>query len=138
MQEVRTAFGDSVIFFNNNNRKIDKLDPLRIKTESPTHHVNIHRWSTKIGKSHDSQSSTTYSILHALYSNQASLSEIKNATNVANLMKKYDVYVNEHQWCETDWDTCQLGFLYGIDLQYYDLDQATSKIQEVLSRKHLE
>lgn len=49
-------------------------------------------------------------------------------------MQKYDFYVNEHCWCETDWQTTQLGFFYDIDPQYYNIDQATCKIQEVLKR----
>jgi hypothetical protein len=53
-------------------------------------------------------------ILHRMQSKH-SLKELKNAPKVANLMQKYDFYVNDHRWCETDWDTNQLGFFYGID-----------------------
>ena len=49
-------------------------------------------------------------------------------------MRKYDFYVNDHKWSETDWDTNQLGFFYGIDPQFYDLDHATCKIQEVFKK----
>jgi hypothetical protein len=47
----------------------------------------------------------------------------------------YDFYINEHKWSETDWDITQLDFFYGVDPQYYDFNQATSKIQEVLKQK---
>ena len=56
------------------------------------------------------------------------------APNVATLMKWYDFYVNDHRWCETDWNTLQLGVFYGIDPQFYDLDQATCKIQAVFQK----
>jgi hypothetical protein len=47
-------------------------------------------------------------------------------------MKDHDFYVNEHRWSETDWGTTQLGFLYGINPQFYDIDQATTKFTETL------
>lgn len=42
-------------------------------------------------------------------------------------MKEHNFYVNEHRWSEADWETTQLGFLYGLDPQFYDIDQATTK-----------
>jgi hypothetical protein len=47
-------------------------------------------------------------------------------------MRKF--YVNDHNWSETDWDTTQLGFFYGLDPQFYDFDHATYKIQEFLQK----
>ena len=132
MHEVRTAFGDSVVFFDNNNRKIEKLDPLRTKLDSPPYHFAVHNLST-VGKTSASQSNPTRFILHRMQS-QHSLRELKNAPNVANLMQKYDFYVNDHRWCETDWDTNQLGFFYGIDPQFYDLDQAMCIVQDVIKK----
>jgi hypothetical protein len=125
MHEVQTAFGEGVTFFDNNNRKIGKLDPLRNKPDSKTHHFAIHNVKSTSG--------TTSFIIHRIQS-KFSLSDIKNTPNVANLMQKYDFYVNDHKWSETDWDTTQLGFFYGIDPQFFDLDQATCKIQEVLKK----
>jgi hypothetical protein len=134
MHEVKTVFGDGVIFLDNNNRKIDKLDPLRSLPESLAHHLVAHSQSTaNTGKITGSNSTTTRFITHRIQSKH-SLSEIKGAPNVADLMQKYDFYVNEHRWCETDWDTTQLGFFYDIDPQFYDLDQATCKVQEVFKQ----
>ena len=42
MHEVQTAFGEDIQFFDNNNRKIGKLDPLRTTPESQTHHFAVH------------------------------------------------------------------------------------------------
>ena len=47
-------------------------------------------------------------------------------------MKDHDFYVDEHRWSETDWETTQLGFLYGVDPQFYDIDQATTKFTDTL------
>jgi hypothetical protein len=116
MHEVKTAFGDSAVFFDNNNRKVGKLDPLRTMPESPTHHFSVHKLTTR-GKSPESPNITTHVILHRMQSSH-SLTEIKNTPNVAHLMQKYNFYVNDH-WCETDWDTNQLGFFYDIDPQFY-------------------
>jgi hypothetical protein len=127
MHEVQTAFGDSVQFIDNNNRKIGKLDPLRTTPESQTHYFSVHKTLSKNRnndgsqeQSHDVQSNPTRFIIHRILS-KFSLSELKNTPNVANLMRKYDFYVNEHKWSETDWDTTQLGFFYGLDPQFYDL-----------------
>ncbi len=125
MHEVQTAFGEGVLFFDNGNRKLSKLDPLRDMPESQAHHFAVHNVQSTSG--------TTRFIIHRIQT-KFPLSEIKNAPNVANLMQKYDFYVNDHKWNETEWETTQLGFFYGIDPQFYDLDQATCKIQEVLKK----
>jgi hypothetical protein len=132
MHEVKTAFGDSVVFFDNSNCKVGKLDPLRTMPESPTHHLSVHKSTTR-GKSSESPNNTTHFILHRMQSSHT-LSEIKNTPNVAHLMQKYNFYVNHHRWYKTDRDTNQLGFFYDIDPLFYDLDLAMCKIQDVLKK----
>jgi hypothetical protein len=122
MHEVKTAFGDRV--FYNNNRKIKKLDPLHSMPESKTHHLLVQKSST-IGRSLDSQSNITRFILHRMQSKH-SLSEIKmhrmwlilcrstiSMLTIIGGAKLIGIATN------------QLGFFYGIDPQFYDLDQAT-------------
>jgi hypothetical protein len=75
MHEVQTAFGEDVIFFDNSNHMIGKLDPLRIKTESQTHHFNVHNVST-FGKVPESPNNTTRFFIHRIQSKH-SLKEIK-------------------------------------------------------------
>ena len=48
------------------------------------------------------------------------------------MIKDHDSYVDEHRWSETDWETTQLGFLYGVDPQFNDIDQATTKFTDTL------
>jgi hypothetical protein len=140
MHEVQAAFGDSVQFFDNNNRKIGKLDPLRTTSESQTYHFSVHKSLSKNRNndgsqehSHDVQNKPTCFIIHRILS-KFPLSELKNTPNVANLMRKYNFYVNDHKWSETDWYTTQLGFFFGLDPQFYDFDHAAYKIQEFLQK----
>jgi hypothetical protein len=140
MYEVQSAFGDDVFFVDNNNRKVGKIDPLRTPTESNLHSFNVHVAHFKNRsndgsheQSRDAQQNPTRFIIHRIQS-KFTLSEIKNTPNVANLMRKYNFYVNDHQWSEVDWDTTQLGFFYGLDPQFYDSDHAMYKIQENLKK----
>ena len=133
MHEVQTAFGEDVIFFDNSNRKIGKLDPLRNKPDSQAYQFMVHNALNSAVKTSESPIKKTHIVIHRIQSKYP-LSEIKNAPNVANLMRKYDFYVNDHTWSETEWDTVQLGFFYGLNPQFYDIHQATCKIQEVLKK----
>lgn len=140
MYEVQMAFGDEVKFFDNSNRKVGKLDTLGITQEAQEQRFSVHTANAGNRRNDDSQDhrpNTQYRpnrfILHRIQT-KFTLSEIKNAPNVANLMQKYDFYVNDHKWSETDWGTIQLGFLYGIDPQFYDPDHATCKVQEIFKR----
>jgi hypothetical protein len=58
------------------------------------------------------------------------MSEMKATESVFKLMKDRDFYVNEHRWSETDWETRQLGFIYGINPQFHDVDQATNIVMK--------
>ena len=79
---------------------------------------------------------TLLTSLSIVFSLTTAWKRYKNALKVANLMQKYDLYVNGHKCSETDWGTTQLGFLFWVsaDPQYYNLNQATSKIQKVLKQ----
>jgi hypothetical protein len=140
MHEVQTAFGDGVKFFDNSNRKIGKLDLLSITQESQEHQFSVHTTQTRNrskddvqGNTHEAQQYPNRIIIHRMQT-KYTLCEIKSTPNVANLMQKYNFYVNEHKWSETDWDTIQLGFFYGVDPQFYDTVHATCKIQEAFKK----
>ena len=140
MHVVQTAFGDGVKFFDNSNRTIGKLDLLSITQESQEHQFSVHTTQTRNrskddvqGNTHEAQQYPNRFIIHRMQT-KYTLSEIKSTPNVANLMQKYNFYVNEHKWSETDWDTIQLGFFYGVDPQFYDTVHATCKIQEVFKK----
>jgi hypothetical protein len=137
MHEVTMAFGgDQVQFLDNRNRQVTKIEPLRTDPEEHIKqfhlHFDLHTDSSKSKSSNkqDYRSVTSY-FVHRIRSS-ASLSELKANAKVFKLMKDHDFYVNEHRWSETDWETTQLGFLYGVDPQFYDIDQATTKFTDTL------
>jgi hypothetical protein len=137
MHEVATSFGgDNVKFFDNRNRQASKIEPLRIDPEEHIKQFNLHfdrhikqsKFKSYSNQAHQSQ--TSY-FVHRIQSS-VPLRELKATANVFKLMKDHDFYVNEHRWSETDWETTQLGFLYGIDPQFYDIEQATKKVATIL------
>ena len=140
MQEVQNAFGEGVQFFDNNNRQLVNLDPLRINPDTQINNLKVHTSHSPARPAQSdqpatnrNQQQTTHFIVHRIRT-QYTLGEIKRAPNVSELMQRYDFYVNEHRWSETDWDTTQLGFIYGLDPQFYDVDQATSKVLAMMQR----
>lgn len=139
MHEAITAFGsDKIQFFDNRNRQVSKIEPLRIDPEMHVQqfhlhfdrHTRQHRNTTYTNNSQDHKSVSTY-IVHRIRS-VVSLSELKATNSIFKLMKEHNFYVNEHRWSETDWETTQLGFIYGLDPQFYDIDQATTKFTNTL------
>ncbi|KAI2492119.1 hypothetical protein MHU86_22423 [Fragilaria crotonensis] len=145
MQEAITAFGsDKIQFFDNRNRQVSKIEPLRIDHEMHVQqfhlhfdrHTRQHRNTMSTNNNQDHKSVLTY-IVYRIRS-VVSLSELKATNTISKFMKEHNFYVNEHRWSETDWETTQLGFLYGLDPQFYDIDQATTKftntLRQVLSR----
>lgn len=137
MHEVITAFGgNSVQFFDNRNRQVTKIEPLRTDPEVYTQQFHLHHdrhtsfGKEKVSNKQDFRKVTSY-IVHRIRSS-VTLSEIKANAKIFKLMKDHDFYVNEHRWSEADWETTQLGFLYGVDPQFYNIDQATTKFTNTL------
>jgi hypothetical protein len=81
-------------------------------------------------KNHKGHMVTSYIVHHI----QTSLTIIKMKASSAifMLMKEHNFYVNEHRWSETDWETKQLGIVYGIDPQFHYLNQATNIVAKAL------
>jgi hypothetical protein len=69
-------------------------------------------------------------MLHRIRSTSCSLGAIKANPKVRAFPKEHKFYVNaQHCWSETEWDTTQLGFFFGTDPSFYNVDQeATAKI----------
>ena len=78
---------------------------------------------------------TTQYLLHRIRTSSCSLRDLKANPKVKNLLKLHHFYVNDHRWNETEWDTVQLGFVFGIDPSFYDVDQATAKITAYLQKE---
>ncbi|KAI2491612.1 hypothetical protein MHU86_22956 [Fragilaria crotonensis] len=139
MHEVTKAFGEDVKFFDNRNRIVGKVDPLRTNPEEHTLQFQLHfdrhttQHRSRDRKENSDHLHVTSYIVHRIQTS-VSLGELKEAANVIKLMKDHDFYVNEHRWSETDWETTQLGFLYGIDPQFHDIDQATIKVTKTIQQ----
>ena len=135
MHELKQHYGEDIQFIDNRNRPVTKLDPLRI---DPAKHMqnfklyfdrHTNRKSTNKDNT-DYRKDTSY-IVHRIQTS-VTLGEMKATNTVIKLMKEQNFYVNEHKWSETDWETTQLGFVYGIDPQFHDLDQATNIVAKAL------
>jgi hypothetical protein len=136
IHEVKKSFGEEVQFLDNRNRLVTKIDPLRTVPEEHClqFQLQLDRHTTQRSNNQqnkpDHRRATSY-IVHRIRTT-VPLGEIKAASSVLKLMKDHNFYVNEHRWSETDWETTHLGFLYGIDPQFYDIDQATNKVTKTL------
>ena len=141
MNEVQSIFGNEIQFFDNRNRQVTKFEPLR--TDPNTHiqqfqllfdkrSQNCLEKGTVKNKTLDPRRATSYMVYRIRTS--IPLREIKTTVSVMKLMKEHNFFVNEHRWSETDWETTQLGFVYGIDPQFHDIDQATNKVMKTIQQ----
>jgi hypothetical protein len=136
IDEVKKSFGEEVQFLDNRNRIVTKMDPLRVDPELHSQQFQQYFDRHTIQRSNNQRNkpdhrNTTSYIVHRIRTS-VTLSNIKAESAVFKLMKDHNFYVNEHRWSETDWETTQLGFLYGIDPQFYDINQATNKVTKAL------
>ena len=133
---VQEEFGEEVHFFDNKNRRVPSIDPIRL---DPKLIKAQFAWYTQPNKNKpnvapQSQSNdrrSTQYILHRIRTSR-SLSDIKANHKVRSLVNEHNFFVNDHRWNETEWDTMQLGFFFGIDPSFYDVDQATAQITETI------
>ena len=129
---LQEEFGDAVQIYDNKNRIVQKLDPIRANKQLTKNHFvwyapgNKRHPNTTLQTQATDRRVTTY-LLHRIRTS-CSLSDIKANAKVRALLKDHNFYVNEHRWNETEWDTTQLGFFFGIDPSFYNVDQATAKI----------
>ena len=73
-------------------------------------------------------------IIHRIRTS-VSLQEIKNVPKIYDLLRENSCFMTEHRWTEDVWDTTQLGFLLGLDPQFYDIPSATEKVRKELKAK---
>jgi hypothetical protein len=63
------------------------------------------------------------------------LSEVKKNPKIRKLLFENSGYLHKHQWQENVCDTNHLGFMVGINPQYYNVDQTTMKISKDIHKK---
>ena len=73
-------------------------------------------------------------IIHRIQTN-ISLREIKAIPKIRQILVENSCYLNEHRWSEHIWNTTHLGFMVGLNPQYYDVDQANMKINSDIHKK---
>ncbi|KAI2498957.1 hypothetical protein MHU86_15520 [Fragilaria crotonensis] len=95
-------------------------------SDSIHQHDNVRFNSTAKGKAQF--------ILHRIQTS-IPLREIKAIPKIRQLLVENSCYVHEHRWSEQIWNTTHLGFMVGLDPQYYDVDQATMKINNDIHQK---
>jgi hypothetical protein len=139
---IQEAFGDKVHIFDNNNKVLPTVDLVRWDQVQHQHHFKIHRQTPNDSNNYEeSATQQTFSnakkaqlIIHRIQTT-VTLREIKNAPKVRKLLVDNSCYLYEHHWQENVWNTTHLGFMVGIDPQYYDVDQATMKISSEIHKK---
>jgi hypothetical protein len=132
---VQDAFGDKVKFLDNNNRILEKNDMIRFDIK---HQKNTFKWYSNASNKQrgftqqpdtintDDRRSTKY-VSHRIRTS-LSMADIKSNPRVKSLLTDHNFFVNFHRWDETEWDVIQLGFFFGLDPTFLNVDQATSTV----------
>ncbi len=108
------------------------------RTWTETQHKNYYNLHAdddrkkSFGQSNIPRDTSTF-IVHRIRST-VSLQELKSIPKKHDLLRKHNCFLTEHCWTEDVWNTTQLGFIQGLDPQYYDLAHATSKVATELKR----
>jgi hypothetical protein len=126
---VQEALGSDIELFDNKGKTLPKIDPLRWTKEKHSKIYNLHSQSTK--ESFKSKQltgrETTVFIVHRIRT-AWSLTDIKQIPSISKLLRDHKVFLTDHRWQETVWNTTQLGFFVGLDPAFFDSDQAMAKV----------
>jgi hypothetical protein len=138
IREVQEALGGEIEIFDNKGKALPKVDLLRWTKDQHLKTFNLHSHQsaktnpfveekTLIGRE------KTVFIAHRIRTSW-SLTEIKSIAAVNKLLKEHNVFMTEHRWPETIWNTTQLGFIIGLDPQFFDPEQAVAKVIQDLQK----
>jgi hypothetical protein len=135
IQTVQECMGKEVTIMTNKNTVMSRVDTLTWTETQHEKYYNLH--TDNEGKDNHSRSNKTRDtstfIVHRIRST-VSLQEIKSIPKVHELLRKHNCFLTEHRWTEDVWNTTQLGFIQGLDPQYYDIAHATSKVATEVKR----
>ena len=140
IREVQKALGSDVEVYDNKGNKVPTIDPLRWTRAHHSNAFDLHAVNgTKpsryqMTKNHTGREQTVI-IVHRIRTSWT-LSDIKMLPEVNKLLRDHDVYLSEHRWKETIWNTTQLGFIVGLDPQFYDPEQAAERLAQDI-KKHI-
>ena len=133
---VQDAFGDTIQFLDNNNRVVNQIDVVRFDIKAQKNSFKWYSGSSNkqtggMAQTPDAVNPndrrTTKYVSHRIRTS-LSMADIKSNERVKKLLLDHNFYVNFHRWDETEWDIVQLGFFFGLDPTFLNVDQATSTI----------
>jgi hypothetical protein len=142
IQAVQELLGMEVQVMNNEGQVMSKVDTMRWTTNQHGKQFKVYQSSSRsrIGSKIQGQenspsfSQSTFIIIHRIRTS-VPLPEIKSIPKVYKLLGENNCFLTEHRWTEDVWDTTQLGFILGLDLQFYDIATATEKVRNELKNK---
>ncbi|KAI2503125.1 hypothetical protein MHU86_11316 [Fragilaria crotonensis] len=136
IQAVQESMGKEITIMTNRSTLMPQVDTLTWTATQHASHYNLHKENNdgkqSSGRSNTLRDTSTF-IVHCIQTN-IPLQEIKSLPKVHELLCKHNCFLTEHRWTEDVWNTTQLGFIQGLDPQYYDLAHATSKVATELKR----
>jgi hypothetical protein len=127
LHDVQEALGSDIEIYDNKGKVLSKIDPLRWTTNLHSKVYDLHHQDGK-SKNHTGRDTTVF-IIHQIRTSW-SLSDIKRLPTISQLLFDHKVFLTEHRWQETVWNTTQLGFIVGLDPAFFDPDQAMAKLTQ--------
>lgn len=136
IQAVQEYSGKDVMIMTNKSKTMPQVDTLTWTETQHANYYHIHQdkddGTQGPGRSNPHRENSAF-IVHRIRTT-ISLQEIKSIPKVHELLRKHNCFLTEHRWTEDVWNTTQLGFIQGLDPQYYDIAHATSKVATELKR----
>jgi hypothetical protein len=137
IQIVQETYGKMLHIYSNKGTIMPKVDTMRWNAMQHSQHFNVHRQiQTTRQHKHDivGDRNSTVFIIHRIRTG-VSITEIRNNPKIRAMMLDNGVSMSEHRWPEDVWNTTQMGFMLGIDPQFYTDAQAHERITQALVRK---
>ncbi|KAI2497607.1 hypothetical protein MHU86_16913 [Fragilaria crotonensis] len=133
IQAVQEYCGADIQIMNNNGQTMPIVDTMRWTIGQHSKQFQIHHSNSRsrVGDTVQGEHQKYIAspkgsalIIHRIRTS-VTLSEIKNIPKVYRLLRDNNCFLTEHRWTEDIWDTTQLGFVMGLDPQFYDVATAT-------------
>ena len=137
IQTMQETYGKMIQIYNNKGAIMPKVDTLRWDIGQHKLHFNVHRQrftTREFSRDIAGNKQPTVFIIHRIRTN-ITFSDIRSNPKVRELILNTGASISEHRWPEDVWNTTQLGFVLGIDPQFYNDAQAHERLTQALSRK---
>lgn len=143
IQAVQEYCGADIQIMNNNGQTMPIVDTMRWTIGQHSKQFQIHHSNSRsrVGDNVQGEHQKYIAspkgsalIIHRIRTS-VTLSEIKNIPKVYRLLRDNNCFLTEHRWTEDIWDTTQLGFVMGLDPQFYDVASATEKLRQEIQSK---